>query len=477
MIVTSCSPRPNTGTSCRSPPARLVSYLTEDYRLVVRQVMSALDKVITKPRNLASCHLETYVDRTHLAMTLWAGLERHFGASVRNLENGEKAFLEFKKTWLWKVHPYADRTCDWNAPSTDENAGIIRKLGRNDVSREAAQGRWHEALWSEHNGKPDHEGTAKAIWSHLFEKEIKINAEPRQRHPHADVRSGGLIAARGEAIAQSARHPLIPDDVKPEAPHRAREERRKALRSALKADDIHALYFAEDIAALISERVIASVETHTDEHKPSVNAATFGRWLYDHFGRVGQRGHPDDDVKKALWALHNQVRDFYRTLAKSTRFRLAIHGRTKDVKKLQQLLPADRTALLRILNAKTRNTDISAFIRLGKLVAHATDMPAMVNNPQAEFERRLAFYATSEGQNEIKHNEAITRVLRTSVALSLRTLEVPLASADVRPEDHDPAGPAYAQIAVAMLDVGFDQETGTDFRQQADRRDVAGQSR
>ena len=183
-----------------------------------------------------------------------------------------------------------------------------------------------------------------------------------------------------------------------------------------------------------------------------MNAATFGRWLYDHFGRVGQRGHPDDDVKKALWALHNQVRDFYRTLAKSTRFRLAIHGRTKDVKKLQQLLPADRTALLRILNAKTRNTDISAFIRLGKLVAHATDMPAMVNNPQAEFERRLAFYATSEGQNEIKHNEAITRVLRTSVALSLRTLEV-LAPADVRPEDHDPAGPAYAQIAVAMLDV------------------------
>ena len=197
------------------PPARLVSYLTEDYRLVLRQVISALDKVITKPGKLASCHRETYVDRTHLAMTLWARLERHFGASIRNLENGEAAFLEFKKTWLWKVHPYAEKACDWSNPSADENAGVIKNLGRNDVSREAAMGRWHKALWREHNGKPDYEGIANAIWSHLFEKEIKINAEPRQRHPHADVQSGGLIAARGEAIAQSARRPSFPTTLSP----------------------------------------------------------------------------------------------------------------------------------------------------------------------------------------------------------------------------------------------------------------------
>ena len=434
-------------------PFELGSYLEEDYLLVIRQVISALDKVILKPRNLRSCHLQTYVDRTHLATALWARLERHFGSSIRGLENGDEAFVEFRKSWMWKVHPYAEKACNWTHPSADRNSAVIRKLAPNDVSRDAAKGRWHEALWCETDGKPDYESTAEAIWAHLFRQEIKINGRPRNRDRHADVQPGGLIAARGQAISYSTSHPLIPDDVKSETPHRAREERRNDLRAVLKNVDIHDIYFGEeeDIAAQISNEVIKAVDAPTDDRKPAVNAATFGRLLYEHFGKVLKRRSDDEEEKKALWGLHNQVRTFYRTLAKSTRFRLAIHGKAKDVEKLRQLLPADKTALLKVLNAKTQNADISALIRLGKLVAHATDIPGTVDDPQTEFERRLEHYATSEGQNEIKRNEAFARVWRTSVALSLRALQV-LAPAKVDPEDHDPAGMPYAQKAVSKRD-------------------------
>jgi hypothetical protein len=416
--------------------------LTEDYRLVLRQVISVLDKVISKPRRLNACHIETYVDRTLVAAELWTKLSHTYGSEIRQLERGEEAFREFEATWLWKVHPYAEHQSDARHPENDANAKVIKAFGRNDVTRERHRGRWHDAFWREADGKPDYPAIAVAIWSHLFEQELKIDGARRLVQKLGAKEPKGLIAGRGETIANSATSPLHRDEV--------REARTALKRSSLKEAAIQDIYFVEDIAAGIANAVKLEMRSSSDGRPPAFSAL-FGRMLYEHFGRVGAQGKQDESTARELWAFHNQVRKFYRDLAGSTRFRLAVSGATKSVEKVAQLLPQDRGALLRVLQAKLRNTDVSAQIRLGKIVAHASDITREDGDPQAAFVKNLAFYATSEGQSAIKRNETFTRVWRTSVALSLRTLEV-LAPVDPKLRhadgfDTDPASTRYAKDA------------------------------
>lgn len=433
-------------------PPQLSRFLSSDYRLVVRQVISALDKVITKPRRLAYCDIQTYIDRTRVAVALWKRLDRAYGQSLRDKDDGGAAYEEFRKVFFSKVHPYAEKDCNLGNPDTDENAKIIRKFDRDKTPR-AAAGRWSAALWITANGEPDYEATGAAIWSHLFEQEVTIaKGDIRKRDPQSPIEAGGLISVRAQSIAHSAGHPLFRNAAQAEAPEKSPEARRQAQREALQAKDIHDIYFERDIAAEIATSTISDVEADMDGRRPPVQARKFGALLYDHFGRIMNR--PDFEQRKlGLWPLHNQVREFYRDLASSERFRLATFGRTRDLIKLRQLLPVNKDALLNVLGGKSENRDISELIRLGKLIAHATEIPIAITDPQAEFERRLKRLATSEGQNEVKRNEAFTRVWRTSVALSLRSLEVLIPVDKTRLDKHgnddkwsgDPSAMGYAK--------------------------------
>jgi len=439
------------GDSLEIHPPQLGDFLGSEYRLVVRQVISALDKVITKPRRLANCDIQTYVDRTRLAVALWKRLDATYGQDLRELDDGGANYEEFRKFFFSKVHPYAERDCNFGNADVDENAKIIRKLDRNKTSREAAAGRWSAALWKSEGGKPNYEATAAAIWSHLFEHEVTVaKGDVRKRDPLSPVRAGGLISVRAQSIAHSAGHPLFRNTVAADTPDNTPENRRRAKRAALAAENIHEIYFERDIAAEIVTSTINVIEADLDSRRPPVQAQHFGAILYDHFGRIMAR--PDfQQYKLELWPLHNQVREFYRDLARSDRFKLATFGATRDLIKIKQLLPANRDALVRVLSGKSQNRDISELVRLGKLIAHATEMPTTIKDPQAEFERRLRELATSAGQNEIKRNESFTRVWRTAVALSLRSLEV-LAPVDPNRKDKkdekwsgDPSTTDYAK--------------------------------
>lgn len=431
-------------------PEQLSKFLTEEYNIVIRQVVSILDKVISKPRNLGRCHIQTYLDRTYLSMALWKHLERQYRTTLMELDESGVAFEEFRKAWFWKVHPYAEKTCEWSSPSTDDNAALIKKLARNDVSRESANGRWHKAFWKSANDKPDYEAIAKSIWSHLFEQEVKIkDGGARARNDESPIKPGGLIEVRGQTISYSTKHPLRQKDVAID-PRKTPDGRRATQREALTDSEIQAIYFFEDIAAKIADRAALAVEADIENRRPVVTSATFGGMLYDHFGAIKPTS-AGVEKNATLWALHNLVRGFYRDLANSEKFRLAISDRTRDVRKLRQLLPANKDALLSVLGGKSQNQDISALVRLGKLVAHATDIPSTADDPQAVFEQRLKLFASSDGQNEIKRNESFTRVWRTSVAFSLRSMQV-LAPALKTKEnqnqfDEDPASTNYAIIA------------------------------
>ncbi|WP_322514720.1 type VI-A CRISPR-associated RNA-guided ribonuclease Cas13a [Rhodopseudomonas palustris] len=409
-------------------PEGMQEFVAGDPDLLIRQVVSALDKVIRKPRrqNLRNFTIDAYVDRTMLSLELWKRIEKKVGPLGSGSKEDEEALAELKARWHWKIHPYAEHAYSPANPRADRNADIIIKYGDKLLTSDSFRGRWHQALWRTNPaGGADYEATAEAIWSHLFECELKISGGPRST---ADPREG-LIQRRGRNIVSSTNDP------------RERDEETDTL----DLDAAVPLYFEADVAARIFTAATASVQLNAEFSRTDI-----GQLLYDHFGHVLSKTHPGSKEREIVWQLHNTVRGFYQDIGRSERFTRAI--READQKKVGELLPHHKAHLLDIIRAKSQNADFSALIRLGKLIAHASDIPPDAPDLATAFTERLEYLATSDGQSEIKRNEAFTRVWRTSVALSLRTLQVlaPIDRKKPRPTDfdEDPAGKHYARAAV-----------------------------
>ncbi|WP_417843800.1 type VI-A CRISPR-associated RNA-guided ribonuclease Cas13a [Thalassospira sp.] len=400
-------------------PVKLSDFVGEDYALILRQTISVLDKVIRKPGSLRKCALQTYIDRTLLAAQLWQRLLEKCEGGILSLPGGKKAFEQFKANWHWKVHPYARKECKFSAPQTDLNAKFIVDFGDPTITREDAQGRWHGVFWKQAGAKPDYAAIADAILDHLFVQERTIKGDIRTK---LDENTGaikatgcGLVAARGNSIAKSINDP-----------RRRRDEKKQLPRNK----NVRQEYFETDIAARIFEMV--SGDTN---QKVSFDSRKVGARLYDHFKPLLDRyGNMDTDQetgsRRELWKLHNKVRQYYQKVLRGERFRRAFKeahdgadgvNASKDI--LKKVLPENGTQLCNILEAKERNIDISKLIRLGKMVVHASNLPVNADDPQGDFDKRMDYFATSEGQSEIKRNETFTRVWRISVAMSLRTLK------------------------------------------------------
>jgi hypothetical protein len=431
-------------------PGRLCGYLKEDYGLVIRQVISILDKVVRKPHSLHDCSLETYVDRTRLSVELWTRVDNAFGDEIRGSENGPAMWNELRKSWLWKIHPYARFQCDEGNPSGDKNAEIIQHRTDKVQTREQARGRWHDAFWrSTPAGKSDYRVIADRIWRHLFETQLNTLGDARGKSDASAI--GGLVAQRGSSMVKTASDPRQPDG-------RGRKEQ---FARACTNQSVLSLYFSTEVAKSIFDATILEAKQLVNDpniHRQPIAMGKsigrlFGKLLHQNFGSIpGHRDFPNA-LRQELWAIHNAVRVFYQDLAKSMRFRIALAE--GDMDRLMQLLPADKTHLLAILSAKARNAKLGSLIRLGKLLAHASDLPVGENDTQQSFEQRLKYLVTSDGQSEIKRNEALTRVWRTSVALSLRTLQVlapPQYAGRTSPEATDVTHATYAKEAVKRLD-------------------------
>ncbi|WP_417812527.1 type VI-A CRISPR-associated RNA-guided ribonuclease Cas13a [Thalassospira alkalitolerans] len=400
----------------RVAPEKLADFVGEDYALVLRQTVSVLDKIIRKPGSLRKCALQTYVDRTFLAAQLWRRLSDRCKDGISSLPEGQEAFKQFSASWNWKVHPYARKQCDTNSPQTDMNAKFIIDFGDPRVTREDANGRWHNVYWQEKAGKPDYAATADAIFDHLFVQELTIKGKVREK---LNSETGkvkptgcGLIAGRGASIAKSANDPRTPRSANKVLPRRS---------------DVLVAYFESDIAAKIFDAI-----TDETNQKASFDARRVGSMLFDHFKLLLDAYASDDETRRELWKLHNKVRQFYQKTLRGERFRRAFKeahndngaadgSSARDI--VKKVLPENGNRLCDILGAKDRNADISKLIRLGKMVVHASNLPADTSDPQKAFEDRMNYFATSDGQSEIKRNEAFTRVWRNSVAMSLRTLK------------------------------------------------------
>lgn len=386
-------------------PNRLADYVGQDHALALRQTISALDKVIRKPRTLRGFERQAYIDRTLLSEELWKRLCADHRDKILALDHGEEAFHQFASTWRSKVHPYARYEFDAVSPGKDGNAKLIRDFADPRSSRTDFSGRWHDAFWiTGPDGQPDYGATADAIYGHLWVQERDIvGRQRRDIDGGGGVTGRGLVENRGLSMVNSAKDPRAA--VKDKEPLWRLEDAR--------------LYFKQDIARRILDDVLESA-TRNEQYR----ASRFGELLFEHFGVVVPAFAQIDGAKKRLWLLHNKVRQHYQKLGRSERFRRALTEEPAEREaELRKILPENGKQLLSILGARRRNSDIGNLIRVGKLIVHATDLPSGTVDVPSAFNRRMDYLVTSDGQSEIKRNEALTRVWRNSVGLSLRTLK------------------------------------------------------
>ena len=429
-------------------PDQLPDYLKDDPEFFLRQLVAVLDRLVRKPKRLSSFSVDAYVRRTELSKALW----KKFESKVSEPELTQI----LKPRWEAKVHPYRRKDVDWENPKCDGNAEIIKKA---ECTRKATKkpkveedwkgssghkNDWGKGLWRYRQGSEvDYAGTAEAVFDHLLKQEIQIEGEPRKKRGRCNPSTGvGLIQERGTGIQHSAHDPRQLD-----APIKEKREKKWKWNQSEKE-----FYFKNDVARRIADEF-------KDRDAKNAPGKWFGKILYDHFGMLNGEIHEVSIDKYRLWALHNAVRQYYKRIAKTDRFKRAV--RDLDTDRIRRILPPDKEQLLRRLDKKERDADFSRLIRLGKMVAHAADLPEGTSDGDADkvFKQRLDFFATSAGQSEIKRNESFVRIWRTSVAFSLRTLrpwadpkqqiKKQLESGTI---DRDITGVCLSRLAVAKLD-------------------------
>ena len=271
---------------------------------------------------------------------------------------------DLERLWRSKIHPYPD--------------------GEEGIGRE--KGHWYEQFADGEDLDP--ETVARRIHAHLHVREAFVGRR-------------GRIAARADSIAKSV--PPLPKAFPAAEPWSGQD--RKNYKSA------------GDVAARI--------HLAARESKGRFSARDAAPFLFEHYGRLfrDREALPIADARErfpGLFALHAAVRDAYGRIL-------------KDHKKGELSLPADMDALFRLIDAISRNRDLNGIVRLGKILhyEHYEATPPLdddesTNNWPPDMSRcrcRTSRYRTSDGQSEIKRNEAFVRVWRHIIVLAAQTLK------------------------------------------------------
>ncbi len=355
-------------------PVDMAEFAGTHPELVVAQWVSVIDRIATKPRRGRKPTTEQRALRDKLGNAAWKILKKDFRSGA-----SEEKVAELKRLWRRKIHPYGEGTDDGERPPNP-------------------RGRWFAAFAGEvEPGCVDAAGVAERIRDHL-------RVGQRRQHRASGAKRKGLIAARAESIARNApRDPAPPAGADATPWTDADKNRYKS---------------AGDIAGEIAG------EAKTRRGRLSLRDVA--PILYRRFGELFGDGHGHvptvaraREREPGLFALHMAVKDAYARLLKGSR--------RKDI---ARILPRDMEALMRLVDARRRNRELAALVRFGKVIHYAAaslkgtgDAAEPPANAIDDWPVTVAdsLYWTSEGQSEIKRNEAFVRVWRGVLALAAQT--------------------------------------------------------
>ena len=352
-------------------PVDMAEFAATHPELVIAQWVSVIDRVATKPRPGQKPTKEQRALRDKLGTAAWKIVEK-------DIASGERAG-ELKRLWRRKIHPYGKKVDDGERPRDP-------------------RGRWFEAFAGKvEPDRVDADRVAARIREHLFERQ-------RRRGGESGAKREGLIAARAESIARNAPcdSGAPGGDATPWTD--ADKERYKAAGNiageiAREAENRKGRLFPRDVAPILYRR--------------------FGELFGDGHGGVPTVAQARES-EPGLFALHMAIKDAYARLSK---------GRRKA--DLARILPRDMEALMDLAEARRRNRELAALVRLGKVIHYTgapsgegdgADAPAnAIDRWPAPATVAKSRYWTSDGQSEIKRNEAFVRVWRGILALAAQT--------------------------------------------------------
>ena len=364
-------------TDDRGTPRELAEFTKSHPELVIAQWVSTIDKIALKPRGNQKPTREQRKLRSALGQAAFRILD---GRGVFVAEHRDK----LKRLWWRKIHPYG---------KGEEKRGGHPK------------GHWFEAFaGSVDPADVDADAVARKIERHLHVREHRQGARRSEKR-------AGLIAARAESIASNAPRP--PSTAGPSV---------RSDDSPWSPADLKKYESKGDVAAQIME--VACDLKPKAGHGPRMSMRNVAPVLHAQFGRLfrGEDG-VELTVKGAckaepgLFALHMAIKDTYTGILKGRR--------TKDI---VCALPQTMADLMCLVKARRGNRELAALVRLGKVIHYAAGSPGDGDQPADVVDNwpkniESSRYWTSEGQSEIKRNEALVRVWRGVVALAARTVK------------------------------------------------------
>ncbi len=361
--------RPNPG---HKDAKDVAEFAKEHPELVIKQWISIIDKIAAKPRGNGKPSAEQRKLRETLGNAVWCYLIKNGLLKVKNADNFDE-LEKLRKLWWSKIHPYPKENCK-NSP--------------------APKGRWYGRFVGDKKpaeiGDKEAEEIAGKIYEHLYEKEYR-------KEPSQPNKSKGLIAARAESITKNVM--ALPTGFSG-GEYDWSDQDEKAYKEA--GDVAGQIYrAAEGKKGKFSVRDVAPI-------------------LYGQYGELfkGDDGEvlavtEARDLYPRLFALHAAIKDTYTRILKK-------HNK----KNVARILPQDMNKLFQLVKNKVRNRDLNGLVRLGRIIHYEAGKNghAIDHWPESEAITN-SHYRTSEGQAEIKRNEAFVRVWRYTIALGARTLK------------------------------------------------------
>ena len=351
------SPGQTASQSAPDTPCAIPAFAQDDPYIIIAQWISALDKIIAKPRGTNKASRELHALRDKLGNACWDRMSARHESLRIQLDN-------MKKVWQWKLHPYGK----------PEDAG-----------KKPRKGRWYTAFAGEKEfDQLDFEGIAQALADHLYHDQRRIH-DGRSRSTHTENKKG-LIAARAESVAKS-----LPAPADEKEPGWTEQDERKFLEVCGDPAVDPAVIILNENRKLESDKKGSIFSGAASK----VIAECYGKYFSDPAGGVLTRQVIKDAGRSGELALWDAVRTYYRHLLSA-----------KPKPSLNRTLPKDAKALVALLRARGANRRINDLIRLGRLLHYEPD--SMQGDSAPDFD--------SDKQADIKRAEAFVRVWRTAIS-------------------------------------------------------------
>ena len=346
--------------SAQDTPCAIPDFAENNPHIIIAQWISALDKVIAKPRETNKASPGLYDLRNKLGNACWDRMIARHAALLTQ--------PRMEKVWQWKLHPYGEPEL--------EDTGKKHKRPKPDTPR---KGRWYAAF----AGKTDFhqlnfKEIAQALEEHLYCDQRRIH-DGRSRSTRTEHKKG-LIEARADSVAKSL--PAPADEKKP---------------GWTEQDERKFLDFSRDRTVDPAVIILEANEKRSifSGAAGKVIAECYGTYFSNPAGGVLTRQAIRDAGRGGELALWDAVRTYYRHLLSA-----------KQKPGLNRTLPKDAKALVALLRARGTNRRINDLIRLGRLLHYDPDSAQSDSAPDFD----------SDKQADIKRAEAFVRVWRTAIS-------------------------------------------------------------